>query len=50
MMIVMGAGSGAMVAHMHSVADASCGMLGGAGHPEYVDIVYGVDFDTDAGF
>lgn len=50
MMVVMGVGSGAMMAYMHSVVDASYGLLDSVGHLEYADIGHDVDFDTDVGF
>ena len=45
MMVVMGFGGGAMMAHAHSVADASCMMHGD--YPDGADV--GCDVGGDAG-
>lgn len=50
LMVAMGVGTGVMMAYMHSVADASYGMLYSVGRPEYADIGYGADFGADFGF
>lgn len=50
MMVLMGLGTGAMMAYVHSVADASYGMLGDAGHMDHGGMDFGVDFGSAFGF
>lgn len=50
MMVVMGLGTGTMMAYLHSVAGVSCSMLDGIGRLEYADMGYDVDFDTGFDF
>ena len=50
MMVVMGLGTGAMMAYLHSVANVSYIMLGNIGRVEYGDMGHDVDSDVDFGF